>query len=97
MATMETIEINDIATGAITDGTQALQHEAYDVQEFDCAVETYQRLAAAVSGSGGELHTAPAVPKRHVDSVCMRVPKRHTVRQGKLSSRAQVFLKGADA
>ena len=25
MATMETIEINDIATGAITDGTQALQ------------------------------------------------------------------------
>src|SRR5215471_7085273 len=36
------------------------------------------------------------VPKRHVDFVCMRVPKRHTVRQGKLSSRAQVFLKGAD-
>jgi hypothetical protein len=36
------------------------------------------------------------VPKRHVDSVCRRAPKRHTVRQGKLSSRVQVFLKWAD-
>jgi hypothetical protein len=36
------------------------------------------------------------VPERHVDSVCRRAPKRHTVRQGKFSSRAQVFLKGAD-
>ena len=49
---METIENNNIATGAIDDGTQALQHDAYDVQEFDRAVETYQRLAAAVSGDG---------------------------------------------
>ena len=36
------------------------------------------------------------VPERHVDSVCGRVPKRYTVRQGKLSTRVQVFLKGAD-
>src|SRR5215475_2482403 len=61
MDTMETIEINDIATAAIADGTQALQHDAYDVQEFDRAVETYQRLAAAVGGAGGELHTASAL------------------------------------
>src|ERR671925_86014 len=31
MATTETIENNNIATGAIADGTQALQHDAYDV------------------------------------------------------------------
>ena len=61
MVTMETIEINDIATVAIADGTQALQHDAYDVQEFDRAVETYQRLAAAVSSAGEDLHTAPAL------------------------------------
>jgi len=61
MVTMETIEINDIATGAIVDGTQALQHDAYDVQEFDRAIETYQRLAAAVGGAGRELHTLACV------------------------------------
>src|SRR5262249_24351914 len=58
MATMETIENSDIATDAIADGTQALQHDAYDVQEFDCAVETYQRLAVAVNRAGEELSTA---------------------------------------
>src|SRR5215475_5241175 len=61
MATMETIENSDIATDAIADGTQALLHDAYDVQEFDRAVETYQRLAVSVSGAGEELSTAPAL------------------------------------
>ena len=61
MTITETIENSDIATDAIADGTQALQHDAYDVQEFDRAVETYQRLAAAVSGAGEDLHTAPAL------------------------------------
>src|SRR4030095_11822721 len=35
-------------------------------------------------------------PKGPAASVYRRAPKRHTVRQGKLSSRAQVFLKVAD-
>src|SRR5262245_42357007 len=61
MATMETIENSNIATDAIADGTQALQHDAYDVQEFDRAIETYQRLAVSVSGAGEELSTAPAL------------------------------------
>ena len=75
MATMETIEINDIATAAIADGTQALQHDAYDVQEFDRAVETYQRLAVAVSGAGEELHTAPALIRDLFWSFHKRAPR----------------------
>src|SRR5262245_49055749 len=75
MATMETIEINDIATGAIADGTQALQHDAYDVQEFDRAVETYQRLAAAVGGAGRELSTAPALIRDLFWSFHKRAPR----------------------
>src|SRR6266498_3206764 len=75
MATMETIENNNIATGAIADGTQALQHDAYDVQEFDRAVETYQRLAAAVSGAGEDLHTAPALIRDLFWSFHKRAPR----------------------
>src|SRR5262249_41132711 len=75
MATMETIENCDIATDAIADGTQALQHDAYDVQEFDRAVETYQRLAAAVNSSGEELSTAPALIRDLFWSFHKRAPR----------------------
>src|SRR5262247_4321200 len=75
MATTETIDNNNIATGAIADGTQALHHDAYDVQEFDRAIETYQRLAAAVSGSGEELHTAPALIRDLFWSFHKRAPR----------------------
>jgi uncharacterized protein with von Willebrand factor type A (vWA) domain len=75
MATVETIGNNDIATGAIADGTQALQHDAYDVQEFDLAVETYQRLATAVSGAGEELRTAPALIRDLFWSFHKRAPR----------------------
>jgi uncharacterized protein with von Willebrand factor type A (vWA) domain len=75
MATMETIENSDIATDAISDGTQALQHDAYDVQEFDRAVETYQRLAAAVIGAGEDLHTAPALIRDLFWSFHKRAPR----------------------
>src|SRR5215813_3740384 len=75
MATMETIENSDIATDAIADGTQALQHDAYDVQEFDRTVETYQRLAAAVRGAGEDLHTAPALIRDLFWSFHKRAPR----------------------
>src|SRR5215813_7480422 len=75
MATMETIENSDIATDAIADGTQALQHDAYDVQEFDRAVETYQRLAVAVNRAGEELSTAPALIRDLFWSFHKRAPR----------------------
>src|SRR5262245_25520971 len=75
MTTMETIENDDIATGAIVDGTQALQHDAYDVQEFDRTVETYGRLAAAVAGAGESLHTAPALIRDLFWSFHKRAPR----------------------
>jgi uncharacterized protein with von Willebrand factor type A (vWA) domain len=61
MATTENAENDNIATGAIVDGTQALNHDAYDVQEFNHAVEIYRRLADIVSAAGQDLHTAPAL------------------------------------
>jgi len=75
MAIMETIENSDIATDAIADGTQALQHDAYDVQEFDRAVETYQRLAVAVSSAGEKLRTAPALIRDLFWSFHKRAPR----------------------
>src|SRR5262245_65675548 len=75
MATTETIDNHNIVTDAIADGTQALQHDAYDVQEFDRAIETYQRLAAAVSGAGEELSTAPALIRDLFWSFHKRAPR----------------------
>jgi uncharacterized protein with von Willebrand factor type A (vWA) domain len=75
MTTTGKIEDDNIVTGAIVDGTQALQHDAYDVQEFDRAVETYQRLAAAVNSSGEELSTAPALIRDLFWSFHKRAPR----------------------
>src|SRR5262247_3557553 len=75
MATTETIDNNNIATGAIADGTQALHHDAYDVQEFDRAIGTYQRLAAAVSSAGEELNTASALIRDLFWSFHKRAPR----------------------
>src|SRR5262249_30355226 len=75
MTTTEKIEDDNIATGAIVDGTQALQHDAYDVQEFDRAIGTYQRLAAAVSSAGEELSTAPALIRDLFWSFHKRAPR----------------------
>jgi uncharacterized protein with von Willebrand factor type A (vWA) domain len=61
MVTIENTENDNVITSAIVDGTQALSHDAYDVQEFDHALETYQRLADVISSAGEELHTAPAL------------------------------------
>src|SRR5262245_23749027 len=61
MATMEIIENSDIATNTIADRTQTLQHDAYDVQEFDRAIESYQQLAATVNRANKELSTAPTL------------------------------------
>jgi uncharacterized protein with von Willebrand factor type A (vWA) domain len=75
MDMIETICNSDIATGAIADGTQALNHDAYDVQEFDRAVETYQRLAAAIISAGKDLHTAPALIRDLFWSFHKRAPR----------------------
>jgi hypothetical protein len=75
MNTTGKIENEDIVTRAIADGTQALSHDAYDVQEFDRAVETYQRLAAAVNSAGEELHTAPALIRDLFWSFHKRAPR----------------------
>src|SRR5262249_24866978 len=75
MTTTGKIEDDNIVTGAIVDGTQALHHDAYDVQEFDRAVETYQRLAVAVNRAGEELSTAPALIRDLFWSFHKRAPR----------------------
>src|SRR5262249_36391897 len=69
------IELAKRVGDSAADGTQALQHDAYDVQEFDRAVETYQRLEAAVSSGGEELHSAPALIRDLFWSFHKRAPR----------------------
>ena len=72
---MEIVEDIEIVTDSIVDGTQVLNHDAYDVQEFDRAVETYHRLAEALDGAGDELRTAPALIRDLFWSFNKRAPR----------------------
>ncbi|MGE0885438.1 MAG: hypothetical protein AB7P14_17970 [Blastocatellales bacterium] len=64
-----------ISTDAIRDGTQALNHDAWDVQEFDCAVGTWDRLAGTMRATGENLNTAPALIRDLFWSFHKRVPR----------------------
>lgn len=45
----------------ITDGSQVLQHDGYDVRIYEEALATYEKLAAAVDAARQRLVTAPAL------------------------------------
>jgi uncharacterized protein with von Willebrand factor type A (vWA) domain len=64
-----------ISTDAIKDGTQALHHDAWDVQEFDRAVETWERLAETATTAGESLITAPALVRDLFWSFHKRAPR----------------------
>jgi uncharacterized protein with von Willebrand factor type A (vWA) domain len=50
-----------IATGPISDGTQVIAHDGYDVEAFEEAVETFTRLGRTLEGAGERLCTGPAL------------------------------------
>ena len=64
-----------ISTDAIKDGTQALHHDAWDVQEFDRATATWERLAGTMTSASESLNTAPALIRDLFWSFHKRAPR----------------------
>jgi uncharacterized protein with von Willebrand factor type A (vWA) domain len=64
-----------ISTDAIKDGTQALHHDAWDVQEFDRATATWERLAGTMTAASESLNTAPALIRDLFWSFHKRAPR----------------------
>jgi len=50
-----------ISAGAITNGSQVLAHDGYDVETFDRAAEEYTRLVRTVEETVGAIHTGSAL------------------------------------
>jgi uncharacterized protein with von Willebrand factor type A (vWA) domain len=50
-----------ISPGAITDGSQVIDHDGYDLQVYAQAIDAYGRLGRLVSEVGDRLRTAPAL------------------------------------
>lgn len=51
----------EIATGAISDGTQVLAHDGFDVTAFDEALTVLPRLKRTMSGVRAQMATGPAL------------------------------------
>ena len=64
-----------IGYGAITDGTQVLRHDGYDVQEFRYARLAFPRFAAAITAAEERVKTAPALMRDLFWSFYKRAPQ----------------------
>jgi uncharacterized protein with von Willebrand factor type A (vWA) domain len=58
VAEMEDVEI---IAGAITDGSQVIAHDGFDVETFEQAVDDYARLGRTVEETSGLITTGPAL------------------------------------
>jgi hypothetical protein len=61
--------------GAITDGSQAIAHDGFDVETFVQAVDDYARLARTVDETAGAIRTGPALLRDLFWSFHKRVPR----------------------
>jgi uncharacterized protein with von Willebrand factor type A (vWA) domain len=64
-----------VVAGAITDGSQAMAHDGYDVETFDRAVGEYARLARTIEESASAIHTGPALLRDLFWSFHKRAPR----------------------
>lgn len=64
-----------VATGAITDGSQVLAHDGYDVETFEQAVGEYTRLARTLEETGQTVCTGPALLRDLFWSFHKRAPR----------------------
>src|SRR5262245_65510376 len=69
------MEDGEIVAGAITDGSQAIAHDGFDVETFEQAADDYARLARTVTETAGSIHTGPA-HLRDVFWSCQKRPPR---------------------
>jgi uncharacterized protein with von Willebrand factor type A (vWA) domain len=54
-------EAPEIVFGAITDGSQAIAHDGYDVENFERAAGDYTRMADTLEETSRTIHTGPAL------------------------------------
>jgi uncharacterized protein with von Willebrand factor type A (vWA) domain len=72
VAEMEDVEI---VAGAITDGSQAIAHDGFDVETFEQASDDYARLARTVAETAGAIRTGPALLRDLFWSFHKRAPR----------------------
>ncbi len=69
------IEEPEIVAGAITDGSQAIAHDGFDVETFGQAAGDYARLARTVEETAGAIWTGPALLRDLFWSFNKRAPR----------------------
>src|SRR5215813_5152179 len=65
----------EIVAGAITDGSQAIAHDGFDVETFDQAADDYARLTRTVEKTAGTIRTGPALLRDLFWSFNKRAPR----------------------
>src|SRR5262249_48287964 len=70
----ELIEGGSVA-GAITDGSQAIAHDGFDVETFEQAADDYARLTRTVEKTAGTICTGPALLRALFWSFNKRAPR----------------------
>src|SRR5262245_59599259 len=61
--------------GAITDGSQAIAHDGFDVETFEQAADDYARLTRTVEKTAGTIRTGPALLRDLFWSFHKRAPR----------------------
>src|SRR5262245_39483499 len=65
----------EIVAGAITDGSQAIAHDGFDVETFAQAADDYSRLARAAEETASAIRTGPALLRDLFWSFHKRAPR----------------------
>src|SRR5262245_3935028 len=65
----------EIIAGAITDGSQAIAHDGFDVETFEQAADDYTRLTWTVEKTAGTICTGPALLRDLFWSFNKRAPR----------------------
>src|SRR5215813_1776091 len=65
----------EIVAGAITDGSQAIAHDGFDVETFEQAADDYARLTRTVEETAGTIRTGPALLRDLFWSFHKRAPR----------------------
>jgi uncharacterized protein with von Willebrand factor type A (vWA) domain len=65
----------EIIAGAITDGSQAVAHDGFDVETFEQTADDYTRLARTVEETGSAIRTGPALLRDLFWSFHKRAPR----------------------
>ncbi len=68
-------EESEVVAGAITNGSQVIAHDGFDVETFEQAAEDYARLARTVEETAGAIHTGPALLRDMFWSFHKRAPR----------------------